>query len=105
MPTATGDAHVLLLSNEGSQVNLVRHDTAHRIGAGPGRPWEGHLQVVGDKFRPFHTRLYNILLKDKNRKTQAIVAAGIDSITTITQCPNLKGVREVLPNIKDSTPQ
>ena len=42
VPTATGDSHVLLLSDEGSQVNLVRHDTAHRIGAGPGREDPGH---------------------------------------------------------------
>ena len=105
VPTATGDSHVLLLSNEGSQVNLVRHDTAHRIGAGPGQLWEMHLQVVGDRFRPIHTRLYEICLKDKDGKIQAIVAPGVDSSTTVTQCPDLRRVREVFPNIKDSTLQ
>ena len=105
VPTATGDSHVLLLSDEGSQVNLVRHDTAHKIGAYPGQPWEMHLQVVGDKFRPIHTRLYNILLKDKDGKTRAIVAAGVDSITTVTHCPDLRRAREVFPDIKDSTLQ
>ena len=95
VPTATGDSHVLLLSDEGSQVNLVRHDTARRIGAGPGRPWEMHLQVVGDKFRSVHTKLYNIFLKDKDGKTQAIMAAGVKSITTATQCADLRRVREV----------
>ena len=105
VPTATGDSHVLLLSDEGSQVNLVRHDTARRIGAGPGRPWEMHLRVVGDKFRSVHTKLYDIFLKDKDGKTQAIMAAGVKSITTATQCADLRRVREVFPNIKDSTLQ
>ena len=105
VPTATGDSHVLLLSNEGSQVNLVRHETAHRIGAGPGQPWEMLLQVVRDKFRPTHTRLYDILQSDKDGKTQGIVAAGVDSITLATQCPDLRRAREVFPDIKDSTLQ
>ena len=69
VPTATGDSHILLLSDEGSQVNLVRHNTALRIGAGSGRPWEMLLQVVGDKIRTVHTKLYNIFLKDMDGKT------------------------------------
>ena len=69
VPTATGDSHILLLSDEGSQVNLVRHNTALRIGAGSGRPWEMLLQVVGDKIRTVHTKLYDIFLKDKDGKT------------------------------------
>ena len=105
VPIATRDAHVLLLSNESRQVNLVRRDKAHRIGAGPGQLWEMHLQVVGDRFRPIHTRLYEICLKDKDGKIQAIVAPGVDSSTTVTQCPDLRRVREVFPNIKDSTLQ
>ena len=64
-----------------------------------------NLQVVGDKFWPIHTRLYDILLKDNDGKIQVIVAAGVDSITTVTQCPDLRRVREVFPNIKDSTLQ
>ena len=33
------------------------------------------------------------------------MAAGVESITTATQCPDLRRVREVFPNIKDSTLQ
>ena len=91
-----------MLCDEGSQVMLVRHETALRIGAGPGRPWMMHLQVVGDQFRAVSTRLYDIFLRDKDGKVQAVVAAGVDSITTANPCPDLSSVKEIFPLIKSS---
>ena len=63
------------------------------------------LQVVGDSFRAVQTRLYDISLRDKDGNIQSFVAAGVDRITTATPGPDLSGVKEIFPNIKDSTLQ
>ena len=46
-----------------------------------------YLQVVGDQFRPVPTKLYNIYIRDKDREVWAIVAAGVDCITTANPGP------------------
>ena len=54
-----------------------------------------HLQVVGDQFRAVSTRLYDIFLLDKDGKVQAVVAAGVDSITTANPCPDISSAKKI----------
>ena len=98
---STGDA--LLLADEGSQVTLVRHDWALQHGAGPGIPWTLNIQVVGERFRPLPTRLYEIFLCDSEGKEQAMVAAGVERISTVTPSPDLTAARKVFPDILTTT--
>ena len=64
-----------------------------------------HLQVVGDQFRAVSTRLYDIFLLDKDGKVQAVVAAGVDSITTANPSPDLSSAKKIFPHIKPSALQ
>ena len=64
-----------------------------------------HLQVVGDQFRAVSTRLYDIFLLDKDGKVQAVVAAGVDSITTANPCPDISSAKKIFPHIKPSALQ
>ena len=74
VPAETGREEVLMLCNEGAQVLLVCQSVAQRLGAGPGFPWTLSIQVVGEAFRDFHTRLYNIHLKDRSGQIRPLVA-------------------------------
>ena len=103
VPAAEGAERVLLLADEGSQVTLIRHDTAKRIGCGPGQPWILHLQVVGDSYRPVQTKLYTVRLKDSRGKIQTLVAAGVSKISTAPASPDLQLVRKIFPEVLEST--
>ena len=52
--------------------------------------------MVGEELRDFHTYLYDIHLKDKTGQTRSLVAAGINSISTVDQPPDLSTVLRIL---------
>ena len=70
VPVAGSEETILMLLDEGSQINLVWHETARRFATGPGRPWTLHLQVVGNSFRHIPTLLYDIVLVDSQGRRQ-----------------------------------
>ena len=65
---AENNEEALLLGDQGSQVSLIRHVAAKRLGCGPGQPYVLHLQVVGDSYRPIRTKLYTVRLIDSRGK-------------------------------------
>ena len=103
VPVAQDKGEVMLLLDEGAQVTLVRHETTKRVATGPGRPWMLHLQVVGHQFREIKTKLYDIVLVDAKGQHQALVVAGVDSISSVLPSPDLGAVRSVFPKINEST--
>lgn len=72
---------------------------AARLRWGPGTPWSFHIQVIGDHFRMLDTKLYEVHLRDKARKKQTLMAAGVDTISSLTTPPLLQDVKKFFPNV------
>ena len=100
---AEGNKEALLLGDKGSQVSLIRHDAAWRLGCGLGQPSVLHLQVVGDTYRPIRTRLYPVRLRDSRGEVRSLIAATVTRIFTASAPPNLQPVKKWFPKIQDST--
>ena len=101
----SSDRKLKLLCDEGSMITMVRHDTAWKLGAGPGTPWSYNLQVVGEQYRPVSTRLYTLHLRDNKGEVHTVVAAGTDKISCISPSPDLQAARDIFPNILESSLQ
>ena len=84
-----GVVHLLnTMSDEGSQVTLLTKRAAERLHLGPRRPWTLYLQVVGSQYRPLHTTLHKIRLRDAAGQTKEVTAATVESIASCGSPPD-----------------
>jgi Putative peptidase (DUF1758) len=67
--------------DSGSQVNLVTHRYASKVGA-VGRPVKLILTVARDQKESMETKVYEVKLRDRSGTVHAIKAYGMDKITS-----------------------
>ena len=72
---------VSVLYDSGSDVTLIRHETAHELGI-KGKDITMTMIKVGNDRETFSTKEYTVQLEDKHGNLVEIIAIGIEKIST-----------------------
>ena len=97
--------NITVMSDEGSQITLVRKGCAVALRLGPGTPWTLYLQVVGSQFREIQTTLHTLALVDSEGKERTVIAAAVNSIASCGKSWDLKPVQHLFSGAKKMSSQ
>ena len=97
-----GTVLVLPMVDPGSDTNYVIHDFARSLGL-TGTPYSCFLKVVDTEYIQKQTAKYELDVGDKDGAVHRIQALGLDSITTLSEEPNLDPLLQLLEGVPRSS--